>query len=254
MHFYKFHVGDYRKKTHHLTLLEHGIYRSLLDTYYLTENPLDGDTGKLMRSHGVRAPEEIQAFKNVLDDFFYLKDNEFHHDSCNEQLNKIYEKSEKARQSAKARWLNKCETDTNGMRNQCERIESKCESIVSDCVEDATHNPLPITHNKEEKPSASVCPHEKIIDLYHEILPELKSVIISRWSGSQREKDLRSRWREHPNHQEIDFWRWLFNSIKTSDWHMGRSGSWSADLGWLVKRSNFDKMVERAINIQGGAK
>ena len=34
MHFYKFHIGDYAKDTGHLTLLEHGVYRSLMDWSY----------------------------------------------------------------------------------------------------------------------------------------------------------------------------------------------------------------------------
>jgi uncharacterized protein YdaU (DUF1376 family) len=245
MHFYKFHVGDYRKKTHHLTLLEHGIYRSLLDTYYLTENPLDGDKEKLMRAHGVRTIEERQAFQNVIEDFFYLKGDEFHHDACNKHLNKLYEKSEKARQSAKARWMKKCEEDANGKRTQCERIENEYEGNLFGCEQDATHYPLPITHKKDKEPKVPVCPHEQIIELYHGILPELKSVIISRWKNSQREKDLRARWKEHEDHRNLEFWRWYFNSIRDSEWHMGQTTDWAADLGWLVKRSNFDKMVER---------
>jgi uncharacterized protein YdaU (DUF1376 family) len=216
-----------------------------LDTYYLTENPLDGDQVKLMRSHGIRTIEERQAFSNVMDDFFYLKDGEYHHDYCNGHINKIYEKSEKARQSAKARWMKKSEPDANPMRNECERIEEESERTINECGEDATHYPLPTTH-KDREPPVPVCQHETIINLYHKILPELKSVIVSRWKGSQREKDLRARWREHPEHQNTEFWEWYFSSVRGSDWHMGVSGSWSADLGWLVKRANFDKMVERA--------
>ncbi len=30
-------IGDYRSATAHLTLLEHGVYNWLLDTYYLNE-------------------------------------------------------------------------------------------------------------------------------------------------------------------------------------------------------------------------
>lgn len=246
MYFYKFHVGDYRKKTHHLTLLEHGIYRSLLDTYYLTENPLDGDNDKLMRSHGIRTMDERLAFQNVIDDFFYMKDGEYHHETCNKYLNEIYQKSEKARQSAKARWMKKCENNANGMREDSERIENGCERIENGCESNATHNPLPIT--QEKKPTVPNCPHEKIIELYHNILPELRSVIVSRWSGSDREKNLRARWKEHEEHRNLEFWKWYFSSIRSSDWHMGKVKNWSADLGWLVTRSNFDKMVERARN------
>jgi hypothetical protein len=104
--------------------------------------------------------------------------------------------------------------------------------------------------NKKEVSVAKAPPvfHEEVINLYHAVLPELKGVVVSRWAGSQREKDLRTRVKEHPDHSNIEFWRWLFSSVKFSDWHMGRSGNWSADLGWLLKRANFDKMVELASN------
>jgi uncharacterized protein YdaU (DUF1376 family) len=43
MHHYQHHIGDYRRDTMHLTLLEHGVYRQLIDLYYLQEKPLDAN-------------------------------------------------------------------------------------------------------------------------------------------------------------------------------------------------------------------
>lgn len=40
MNFYKHHIGDYAKKTVHLSLLEHGAYLLMLHAYYGTEKPL----------------------------------------------------------------------------------------------------------------------------------------------------------------------------------------------------------------------
>lgn len=71
MHYYQFNIGDYRRRTGHLTPLEHGIYRILLDTYYLDEQPLCGDDAELMRTHSIRSPDEQQAYKNVIKDFFF---------------------------------------------------------------------------------------------------------------------------------------------------------------------------------------
>jgi len=70
MHYYQHNIADYRKDTSHLNLMEHGIYRQLLDSYYLDEIPLCVDLAKLMRSHSVRTADEEQALKNVLTDFF----------------------------------------------------------------------------------------------------------------------------------------------------------------------------------------
>jgi uncharacterized protein YdaU (DUF1376 family) len=46
MNFYKHHIGDYAKKTAHLSIAEHGAYLLMLQTYYATEKPLP--TGKIL--------------------------------------------------------------------------------------------------------------------------------------------------------------------------------------------------------------
>lgn len=135
MHYYTFNIGDYKRDTDHLTLLEHGIYRSLLDSYYLNDGYLTPDYAKLMRTHCIRSAEEQEAFKNVLADFFDLKEDRYSHEGCDKVLDQIYNKSEKARLSAKIRW------DKNKMRTQCERNANGMLPI--------THNPIPIRKEKK---------------------------------------------------------------------------------------------------------
>tara|TARA_R110000850_G_scaffold276764_1_gene420146 strand:+ start:396 stop:1133 length:738 start_codon:yes stop_codon:yes gene_type:complete len=101
-----------------------------------------------------------------------------------------------------------------------------------------------------------ICPHELIIDLYHDHLPNLPAVQKSLWSGSAREKDLRARWKQSPNHQSLEFWGRMFKAVAKSpatDWYFSGIGSgdfvnWEANLGWMIKRSNFDKTIERLTN------
>ncbi len=107
MHYYQHNIGDYRKDTSHLSLLEHGIYRQLLDTYYLDELPLSNDLAKLMRSHSVRNADEQQALQNVLTDFFELTENGYIHKRCEDGIAKFHGKSASARASAMARWSSK---------------------------------------------------------------------------------------------------------------------------------------------------
>lgn len=134
MHFYSFNVGNYRRETNHLSLLEHGIYRSLIDTYYLYEKPLCGDINTLMRLHCVRTDEEIAAFKNVISDFFELIDGVYHHSDCDDLIAEYRAKSEKARQSAKRRW----QKDAGDMPTQS---DSNAEGML-------TNNHKPITNNQ----------------------------------------------------------------------------------------------------------
>jgi hypothetical protein len=106
-------------------------------------------------------------------------------------------------------------------------------------------------NKNSSKPQVTACPHSEIIKIYHEQLPELSRVVESRWQGSQRAKDLASRWREDQRHQTVEFWRWFFQCVKTNPHWLGENGrGWRADLGWLIKRANFDKVVERGVNAQ----
>lgn len=99
-----------------------------------------------------------------------------------------------------------------------------------------------------EKPS---CPAEKIVEIYHEVLPELPKV---KMLTEERRKHLRARWREEPKHQSLDWWRKYFQAVRASDFLMGKTDRpFVPDFGWLVKSGNFVKVIEgRYANRQGG--
>ena len=112
MHYYQFNIGDYRRDTAHLSHLEHGIYRSLIDTYMLEESPLSGDMKELERKHLIRTANEKKALRNVLKDFFKFENSMFLHSRCDEDIISYRDKSLKASKSAKKRW----EKDANAVR------------------------------------------------------------------------------------------------------------------------------------------
>jgi hypothetical protein len=85
------------------------------------------------------------------------------------------------------------------------------------------------------------CPHQEIINLYHEHLPELAA--IKSWT-EKRKKNLQSRWREDEKRQSLDYWKRFFVYVSQSDFLMGRKTEWRADLEWLVNSSNFVKVIE----------
>jgi hypothetical protein len=94
-----------------------------------------------------------------------------------------------------------------------------------------------------------LCPHKEIIDLYHRLLPGLPGIVISRWRGSKSEMALRTRWKEDKRHQSLDFWERFFSAAEANPRWTGRSGlDWKADLHWLVKRQNFDKVLSFMVN------
>lgn len=90
------------------------------------------------------------------------------------------------------------------------------------------------------------CPHQEIISLYHQMLPELPAIVPSRWPGSADARALQSRWREDKRHQGMDFWRRFFETVRSNPHWMGHNNrEWRANLRWLVKRANFDKVTDR---------
>ncbi len=153
MFYYQFNVGAYRTDTSHLSILEHGVYRQLIDTYYVNESPLSCDMNQIARLHRIRSEDELAALRAVLDEFFYKTDEGYRHSGCDKVMAKVYIKSEKARLSAEKKWeldrLNKCER----IENVCERNANASNNHANAHKNDAnamlpvTCNPIPVTHN-----------------------------------------------------------------------------------------------------------
>ena len=70
MNYYSFHIGDYRRNTHHLTCEEHYIYRTLLDTLYLKERPIPDDISEICRT--LQLNGRSTDVQRVLNEFFTL--------------------------------------------------------------------------------------------------------------------------------------------------------------------------------------
>lgn len=92
------------------------------------------------------------------------------------------------------------------------------------------------------KPRKPDCPHQKIIDLYHEILPV--NPVVKVWNES-RSANLRARWNEDTKRQSLEYWRKLFEYIASCDFLVGRTKTpFFANLAWIVKAENFAKIIE----------
>jgi uncharacterized protein YdaU (DUF1376 family) len=143
MHYYNNNIADFRKDTTHLTLLEQGVYRRLMDQYYLDEKPLPLDHAQLMRSHCVRTANEKQALENVLQDFFTRTENGYIHKRCDVEIEAFHAKSNSASESAKARW---------------ERVRAEKEAESMRTHSDGNANQEPITNNHKPKKIKSIAP------------------------------------------------------------------------------------------------
>lgn len=88
-------------------------------------------------------------------------------------------------------------------------------------------------------PKGGRVPHQKIIDLYHEILPYHRQVRV--WTDN-RKRMLAKQWKEYP---DMDDWRAYFEHVAESPFLCGQNQKgWKPDLEWLIKPANLAKVLE----------
>lgn len=90
------------------------------------------------------------------------------------------------------------------------------------------------------------CPHQAIIDLYHQLCPFGSQ--IREWTPA-RQQLLRARWREKAQRQNLDWWQRFFEYVAGSDFLSGKATTpgrkpFQLGLDWLLKSENFVKVIE----------
>ena len=147
MRHYPHHIGDFNSATRHLTRVERSLYRDLIDLYYDTEQPLNGDFEKLARR--VICDEiDKPALRDVLNEFFICQDDGcFHNARCDAEIAKYQGQIEQASRAGKASAAKRYGTDS---------------TVVQRALDSCTTNqnqepePEPITNKPiKEKKSAS---------------------------------------------------------------------------------------------------
>lgn len=89
-------------------------------------------------------------------------------------------------------------------------------------------------------------PVQAIVDLFNETLPELPTVVLI---NKGRQATVKARWNDSEVHQDLDFWRDFFESVRSSDFLMGKTQGrdgkpFRCSFDWLLCPSNFVKVVE----------
>lgn len=249
MNYYKRHIGDYAKKAGHLSVLEHGIYTLLLDAYYDREHgPTKEEAARWARC---RTQDELAALDAVLSDFFAFDGERFVQSRVEEEFRKAAEQAELNRENGKRGGRPR-------KQNKTEQEEKKTQPVFDGKRTESEKNPNPLIHQSTtEEPNGSLspaktdaipdCPQAEIVALYHELLPTHRRMRV--WDG-ERAKALRSRWREDPKRQSLDYWRRFFAYVAQSPFLTGQVEAkdrppFVADLEWLVTKKNFIKVIER---------
>lgn len=101
MNYYSHHIGDYAVETSHLSMIEHGAYRKLLDMYYSAEAPLPLDLKIVARKAGARTAEEISVIETILHEFFIQAPEGWIHARCDEEIS-VYQTHQAEEQTREA--------------------------------------------------------------------------------------------------------------------------------------------------------
>jgi uncharacterized protein YdaU (DUF1376 family) len=137
MHYYQFNIGDYQSHTAHLTETEDLAYRRMLDWCYLHEKALPVDPGDVARL--VRMRSHSKSIAIVLQEYFERREEGWIHLRVIQEITKVGQKSEKASESAKARWSKP--KDANALPTQSDGYATRDPLPI-------TQDPLPKTHKK----------------------------------------------------------------------------------------------------------
>ena len=241
MHFFPFNIGDYQSHTSHLTEMEDLAFRRMLDWCYLHEKPLPDSPDDIARLIRMRSHSDCIA--SVLREFFDRTADGWINQRVLKEVESYRGKSEKARQSAKARWdANALRSESGGNANQ----------------EPRTKNQEPV--DTEPKGSLSgtsfpPCPQQEILQLWKAKLPHLAQPRI--WEGG-RAAALRQRWVQAAKNETfggyntleggLEWWESFFDYIATSTslskGFESQGRVWRPDLEWVVNASNFAKIVD----------
>lgn len=259
VNYYERHMGDYSKDTRWITTYQHGVFALFLDWYYSNEKPIPLEIA--YRIVSARSGPERRAVDEVLTSFFDLSKSPgfAHNKRADLDIAKYKVKCDANALKAKGRW------DATGMPpassghsvGNAETMPSSPQSPDTSLQvkEEEAKASLSPAGDEPKKPKIPDCPHEAILDLYHELLPA--NPRIKTWDGA-RSDALRTRWREDPKRQSLDYWRRFFLHVAASPFLTGqREGSngrpFLPGLEWLVKAANFAKIIENRYHDRGGA-
>ncbi|MGZ4968012.1 MAG: YdaU family protein [Methylobacter sp.] len=91
MNYFELHIGDYAEATQHLTFVEDAAYLRMIRKYYATEKPLPVDIKTVQRLVGARDKSEREAVETILNEFFYLLDDGWHNERCDDEIKSFVE-------------------------------------------------------------------------------------------------------------------------------------------------------------------
>lgn len=252
-------IGDYLSATGRLTTEQHGAYFLLIMDYWKNGPPPDDDA--VLAQIARMSADAWSKSSSILRAFFKQTDGVLVHTRIDrEKLDaegKKAKNSSKAKAAAASRWAK--DAPSNATSNACTMPEP-CPSPSPSHIEDKEPN-----GSVDKVDKLPLCNRQAVVDLYHEILPELPAV---RVMNDSRGKCISTRWRWILTSKRADGSRraetaedalaWLrqfFELAKQNDFLMGRGrrsqdhAGWQCDIDFLMTDRGLKHVIEKT----GGA-
>lgn len=121
MQWYKHYLADYLQKTADLSLIEHGAYRLLMDTYYQREAPLPNDLKLIYRLVHAHHRHEQHAVRTILGRYFTMLDGHFINVRANEEIESYQAQCSANRRPNRQRIVNESPSESHVQIDRIDR-------------------------------------------------------------------------------------------------------------------------------------
>jgi len=179
MHYYKFNIADWHLATSHLSLEEEIVYFRLINFYYDTELPIPTETQSVLRR--LRLKGNTLIFKDVLQEFFVLEHDGWHHKRCDDEILKYHSKAEVNRQVGKLGGRPKKINNIENPEITTMVSENNPQITLTTNQEPLTKNQEPITNIKTIAPKKVATP-EGVSDLIFKDYLEVRKAKKAKWT------------------------------------------------------------------------
>lgn len=109
---------------------------------------------------------------------------------------------------------------------------------------------------KAKRTGIPPCPHQAILDLWAEVMPDKRQPVPSLWPNSARARNLAARWKSgfttlneqtgEPLYRDtatgLEWWGRFFKFLRRSEFLMRDQSSWFG-LDWIAREPNFEKIL-----------
>lgn len=231
MHYYKFNIGNYNRRVGNLSNIADLAYRRMLDIYYLDESPLPNDVKKIARKIGMI--DYVEDVQYILEDFFYLDNNEWHNDSADSQISEYQANAKNSRENGKLGGRPKKQT------------QNKPSGLSTGTQQAPTHNlnQEPITKNQEPKEKI---PYPQIVESYNNNFAnsvEGRGIIKLENITPDRKRAIK-KLIEHSKKLDIEHWNNYFKYCAGVPFLNGSTDKYKADFDMLIRVKSYIKNTE----------